>query len=125
MLLVTFLCFFVFSSSIASNEAIAGVLKKAVAGHEYIWAIGLSQLISNVPAAIVLWPFTEDLRALIYGLDTAGLLTIIGSLASVIDLRLYSREYPGQALRFLVTFEKLSLAFFAVIFLPQLLLLRI
>ncbi len=124
-LLFTFFCFFIFSSSVSGSPAVSGFLKRSVAGNEYPWALALSQLISNVPAAIVLWPFTEDLRALIYGLDTAGLLTIIGSLASVIDLRLYSREYPGQALRFLVTFEKLSLAFFAVIFLPQLLLLRI
>ena len=125
VLLLTFLCFFIFSSSIAGNPAVAGFLKKSVAGSEYLWALLLSQVISNVPASIVLWPFTEDLRALIYGLDTAGLLTIIGSLASVIDLRLYTREYPGQGMKFLIAFEKISLAFFACVFLPQQLLLRL
>ena len=123
VLLLTFLCFFVFSSSVAANGSIAAFLHKAVAGKEYWWSIGISQLISNVPAGIVLWPFSTDLKALIYGLDTAGLVTVIGSLASVINLRLYVREYPGQGTRFLLAFEKYSLAFFVPTVLLQLLLL--
>lgn len=123
VLLLTFLCFFIFSSSIAANETVAGFLKSAVGGNEYWWSIGVSQIISNVPAAIVLWPFTTSLKSLIYGLDTAGLVSIIGSLASVINLRLYTREYPGQGKRFLLVFEKISLCFFAVVVLLQLLLL--
>ncbi|MBQ6431908.1 MAG: hypothetical protein IJJ99_08560 [Oscillospiraceae bacterium] len=123
VLLLTFLCFFIFSSSVAANETIAGFLKNAVAGHEYWWSIGISQIISNVPAAIVLWPFTTALKPLIYGLDTAGLVSIIGSLASVINLRLYTREYPGQGKKFLLVFEKISLCFFAIVVLLQLLLL--
>ncbi len=122
VLLLTFLCFFVFSSSVAANPAISGFLSRSVAGHEYIWSIAVSQVISNVPAAIVLWPFTEDLKALIYGLDSAGLVSIIGSLASVINLRLYTREYPGRAKDFLISFEVISLAFFALVCIPQLLL---
>ena len=123
VLLLTFLCFFVFSSSIAANQRIAGFLERAVRGNEYWWSIGISQIISNVPASIVLWPFTADLRPLIYGLDTAGLVTVIGSLASVINLRLYTREYPGQAKAFLVCFEKISLCFFAIVVVLQLFLL--
>ena len=123
VLLLTFLCFFVFSSSIAANQRIAGFLERAVRGNEYWWRIGISQIISNVPASIVLWPFTTDLRALIYGLDTAGLVTVIGSLASVINLRLYTREYPGQGKAFLVCFEKISLCFFAIVVVLQLFLL--
>ena len=124
VLLLTFLCFFVFSSSIAANEGISGFLTDSVKGNEYWWSLGLSQLISNVPASIVLWPFTENLKALIYGLDTAGLITIIGSLASVINIRLYTREYPGQGRRFMLWFEVISLAFFAIVVGPQWLLVR-
>ena len=60
VLIITFFCFFVFSSSIAANPHIAGALRRAVAGSEYWWAIGLSQIISNVPASIVLYPFSEN-----------------------------------------------------------------
>lgn len=120
VLLLTFFCFFVFSSSICSNPKVSEFLKCSVGGHEYIWSILLSQVISNVPASIVLWPFTNNLRALLYGLDSAGLCSIIGSLASVINLRIYIREYPGQGLKFIKTFTWISLIFFAIVVLPQL-----
>ena len=119
VLLLTFLCFFIFSSSICNNPAISSFLKRHVSGHEYAWSILLSQIISNVPASIVLWPFTTNLRALLYGLDSAGLCSIIGSLASVINLRIYSREYPGKSLSFLKTFTWISLVFFAIVVFPQ------
>ncbi len=120
VLLLTFLCFFVFSASICANPAVSDFLSRAVGGHEYVWSILLSQVISNVPASIVLWPFSKNLRALIYGLDSAGLCSIIGSLASVINLRIYVREYPGKGWAFIKTFTWISLAFFAIVVLPQL-----
>lgn len=122
-LLGTFFCFFLFSSSVADNPSIAEFLKKTVSGHEYVWSIGVSQIISNVPAAILLWPFTSDLKSLIYGLDTAGLVSVIGSLASVINMRIYVKEYPGCGGKFMKVFEIVSLAFFAVVAPLQLLLL--
>ena len=124
VLLLTFLCFFIFSSSIAGNETIAAFLHRSVAGNEYLWSLLLSQVISNVPASIVLWPFTENLPALLYGLDTAGLISVIGSLASVINLRIYTREYPGRGGHFLLVFEKICLCFFAIVVVPQWLLCR-
>lgn len=124
VLLVTFFCFFVFSSSIAANDRIAAVLKKAVAGNEYWWSIGLSQIISNVPSTIVLYPFTENFAGLIYGADTAGLCSLIGSLASVINYRIYVREYPGSGGRFIKVFTLISWAFFLIVVIPGLLLSR-
>ena len=118
VLLITFFCFFVFSSSVAANPAVAGFLSKALAGREYVGSILLSQLISNVPAAIVLYPFAENVGALLYGLDSAGLVSLIGSLASVINYRIYVREYPGQGGKFIKTFTLVSLAFFAFVALP-------
>ena len=124
VLLITFLCFFIFSSSIAANETIASFLKDAVAGQEYWWCIGLSQIISNVPASIVLYPFTENFSGLIYGADTAGLVSLIGSLASVINYRIYVREYPGNGKRFIKTFTLISWAFFVIVVIPGFLLCR-
>lgn len=118
VLIFTFLCFFIFSSSIAGNPAISTFLKKAVAGREYWWAIGLSQIISNVPASIVLYPFTENFAGLIYGADTAGLCSLIGSLASVINYRLYVREYPQNGGKFIKTFTLISWAFFIIVVVP-------
>ena len=123
-LLLTFLCFFVFSSSIAGNGAIAGFLERSVAGREYWWAIGLSQVISNVPASIVLYPFTKNFAGLIYGADTAGLCSLIGSLASVINYRIYVREYPKNGGKFVKAFTLVSWAFFLIVVIPGLLLSR-
>ena len=118
VLLATFLCFFVFSSSITSNERISALLRGLVANNEYWWAIGISQIISNVPASIVLWPFTVNNAGLIYGLDTAGLCSLIGSLASVINYRIYVREYPGRGRAFIRTFTLTSWAFLAIVIVP-------
>ena len=118
ILIFTFLCFFVFSSSIAANPKISDVLNKAVAGNEYWWAIGLSQIISNVPASIVLYPFTQNFAGLIYGADTAGLVSLIGSLASVINYRIYVREYPDNGFKFVKTFTLVSCAFFVIVVIP-------
>ena len=118
VLLVTFFCFFVFSSSVAANETVAAFLEKAMDGREYIGSILLSQVISNVPAAIVLYPFSKNIGALLYGLDSAGLVSLIGSLASVINYRIYVREYPGNGWKFVKTFTLVSLAFFAFVVLP-------
>ncbi len=118
VLLLTFLCFFLFSASVTANPTVSRFLSGAVAGREYWWGIGLSQFISNVPAAIVLYPFTQNLPALLYGVDSAGLCTLIGSLASVINYRIYVREYPGGGGRFVKVFTLISLAFFALVVLP-------
>ena len=122
VLLLTFLCFFVFSSSITSNEKIAAFLSEAVAGREYWWSIGLSQLISNVPSTIVLYPFSKNFAGLIYGADTAGLCSLIGSLASVINYRIYIREYPGRGLKFIGVFTLISWIFFLIVVIPGMLL---
>lgn len=130
VLLLTFLCFFIFSSSICRNPKVSEFLSKTVKNHEYIWSILLSQIISNVPASIVLWPFSggteQNLKALLYGLDSAGLCSIIGSLASVINLRIYSREFPGSknTWNFIKTFTWISLASFAAVVFPQLWIIR-
>lgn len=118
VLLGTFLCFFVFSSSISANPSVNEFLTRAVGGREYWWGILLSQAISNVPAAIVLYPFTENLTALLYGVDTAGLCSLIGSLASVINYRLYVREYPGRGKKFILVFTWISWIFLAFVILP-------
>jgi hypothetical protein len=118
VLIATFFCFFVFSSQVAANPSIAGFLSRAVANHEYWWAIGISQIISNVPATIVLYPFTKNVAGLIYGADTAGLCSLIGSLASVINYRIYVKEYPGQGGKFIKTFTLICWAFFAIVVIP-------
>ena len=118
VLLVTFLCFFIFSSAITGHPKIYDFLETIVEGREYISVLVLSQVISNVPATIVLYPFTDNFTALIYGADTAGLVSLIGSLASVINYRIYVREYPGNGKKFIKVFTLISWAFFIIVVIP-------
>lgn len=56
----------------------------------------LSQVISNVPSAILLSAFTTNHRALLLGVSIGGLGTMIASLANLISFKLYQREYDGR-----------------------------
>ena len=70
----------------------------------------------------MLYPFSRNFAGLIYGADTAGLCSLIGSLASVINYRIYVREYPGNGKAFIRTFTLISWAFFLLVVIPGLLL---
>ena len=78
VLILTFFCFFVFSSSVAANETVAGFLSRTITGHEYVGSILVSQVISNVPAAIVLYPFAEGTGARLRRSGHADRITRVG-----------------------------------------------
>ncbi|MFT7773561.1 SLC13 family permease [Roseateles sp.] len=54
----------------------------------YFAGIGASQLVSNVPAAIVLAEFSSDWRVTAYSVNVGGFGLMIGSLANLIALRM-------------------------------------
>ena len=74
-----------------------------------------SQVISNVPAAVLLSGFTGDWRGLLMGVNVGGLGTPIASLASLISLRLYLRAEGARALPFLAAFTLANLAGLALL----------
>ena len=56
--------------------------------HLYVASIGLSQVISNVPAAIALAEYSHDWRVMAYGVNVGGFGLMVGSLANLIALRM-------------------------------------
>ena len=59
----------------------------------YTMSIALSQVISNVPATILLTPAAHgEWRELLYGVNAGGCGTIIASLANLLGWRIYVRE---------------------------------
>ena len=56
--------------------------------HLYFAAIGASQIVSNVPAAIALAEYSGDWRVIAYGVNVGGFGFMVGSLANLIALRL-------------------------------------
>ncbi|MFC7705529.1 SLC13 family permease [Plastorhodobacter daqingensis] len=88
-LLLVFILMFVNLGLLGQLPAIAAAVPKALAlGGGYGVGAGLSQGMSNVPAAVFLAPFTEDWRALAWGVSVGGFGLAIGSLANLIALRL-------------------------------------
>ena len=94
-LLLTFVGFFIFIGNIGRLPAFSQMLQQIVSGNEILAGVAASQVISNVPAALLLSGFTEDLPALIVGVNLGGLGTLIASMASLISYKLIVRE-EGQ-----------------------------
>ena len=110
MLLLTFVCFFVVSENLGRMEAVRSFLQSLLDRSTLLTAVGASQVISNVPAAVLLSSFTDSWRELLAGVNIGGLGTPIASLASLITLKLYLR-WPGAKVgRFMVVFTIANLA---------------
>ena len=94
MLLLTFVCFFTVSENLGRVDSIRVFLQQLLQANTLLTAIGTSQVISNVPAAVVLSGFTDQWRQLLSGVNIGGLGTPIASLASLITIKFYMR-WPG------------------------------
>jgi Na+/H+ antiporter NhaD/arsenite permease-like protein len=104
MLLLTFVCFFVVSENLGRVEVIRSFLQSLLSKNTLLTAVGASQIISNVPAAVLLSAFTDHWRELLSGVNIGGLGTPIASLASLITLKLYLR-WPGARIgKFILVF---------------------
>lgn len=123
-LLLTFLCFFLFIGNAGRIPAVSAMLRELIEGRELPVGVALSQVISNVPAAILLSGFTDSARALLYGVNIGGLGTLIASLASVISYRLYGNSQGARKGAYLKAFTLYNAAFLAVLYAAAALLLR-
>lgn len=115
LLLLTFVCFFVFIGNVKQLPAVTELLRSLIEKRELLMGILSSQLISNVPAAILLSGFTTDARALLYGIDLGGLGTLIASLASVISFKLYGNSKGASKGAYLKTFTIYNLVFLLIL----------
>ncbi|MBR7114118.1 MAG: anion permease [Firmicutes bacterium] len=103
-LLLTFLCFFIFVGNVAAWPAAHHFIATILQGRVLLVSALLSQLISNVPAAVMLASFTQESTALLLGVNIGGLGTLVASLASLISYRLYCGEAQAQPGRYLKVF---------------------
>ena len=103
-LLLTFVCFFIFAGNMGRIPDVRGFLSGLLEKNTLLTAILSCQLISNVPASVLLSGFTQDWRALLLGTNIGGLGTPIASLASLISLRLYLRSEGAKPVRYLAVF---------------------
>lgn len=118
-LLLTFAGSFIFIGNIGHSDFVdqirMGLL--ATSGGTYLAGLGLSQVVSNVPAAMLLAGLTapQNADALLLGVNIGGMGTLIASMASVISFKLFVMEYPAQAAAYLRMFTYYNIIGLAVI----------
>jgi Na+/H+ antiporter NhaD/arsenite permease-like protein len=110
-LLVIFAAFFTFSGNMARIEPVRELFRKLLAHGVMPVAALTSQVISNVPAAILLSQFTDDYPGLLVGVNIGGVGTLVASLASLITFREYTKHVKGQTGRFMALFSVISFGF--------------
>ena len=103
-LLATFVCFFIVSGNLGRMDGVQMFLQGLLDRSTLLTAVLTSQVISNVPAAVLLSGFTDSWNALLQGVNIGGLGTPIASLASLITLKQYLRSKDAQPGRFLLVF---------------------
>ena len=115
-LLLTFIAFFVFIGNMGRIPMFSNYINTIINGRECITGILSSQLISNVPAALLLSGFTDNIRPLIVGVNVGGLGTLIASMASLISFKYIGRENKSLRGRYLFYFAVVNVVFLAVLF---------
>ena len=114
-LLLTFVCFFVFAGNMGRIEAVCTALEQLMEAHPLLTSVAASQVISNVPAAVLLSGFTDNWQSLLIGVDLGGLGTPIASLASLISLRIYLHVGGARIGKFMLVFGAANIVMLALL----------
>lgn len=116
-LLVTFVCFFIIIGNISESNGMKTLAHANLRGDTSVFfsSIFLSQLISNVPASILLSNYTSDWKPLLLGVNIGGLGTIIASLASVISYKLYIQANRKESKNYLIKFSFYNFSFLGIL----------
>lgn len=122
-LLAVFAAFFVFTGNLSSVPTVKDFLPRLFSNEESVCfsTAAVSQVISNVPAALMVAPFTGLWKPVLLGANLGGLGTLIASLASVITYQFYIGEQGAKGGRYLCFFTVCNL-FFLIILIPVVLL---
>jgi len=114
-LLLTFVCFFLFVGNLSALSSVRTLISGCLEGRVLLASAVVSQVISNVPAAVMLATFTDNARELLLGVDIGGLGTLVASLASLISFRIYSRAAGAHVGRYLVVFSIMNFVLLALL----------
>ncbi|GAA1546536.1 SLC13 family permease [Nocardioides humi] len=107
--------FFVAAEGLARVPSVASALRDLLAVDPLVVSALGSQVLSNVPTAILAAPFTSEHAQLLVGVNVGGVGTVIASLASLITLRQYAVVRPGETAAFLRVFTVVNVAFLVVL----------
>ena len=94
-LLITFIGFFIFVGNISTMDVVKNFMEGILNSPKstFLASVLSSQVISNVPATMLLSGFTDHFKELLLGVNIGGMGTLIASLASVISYKIYASEF--------------------------------
>lgn len=115
-LLLTFIGFFIFTGNLARFDEIKALLESLVTKREVLCGVVSSQLISNVPAALLLSNFTDNIRDLVIGVNLGGMGTLIASMASLISYKLYAATADSKSGRYMMCFTLFNVVYLVLLY---------
>lgn len=111
ILLLTFIGFFIFTGNMGRIPEVRNFLQSVSVGREFVVAMIASQLISNVPATLMLSGFVSDYKELLIGVNVGGLGTLIASMASLISFKAYGNDYKENRAKYIAVFTAVNILF--------------
>jgi Na+/H+ antiporter NhaD/arsenite permease-like protein len=108
-LILTFIVLFILIGNLENIPIIHSLLSKGIVGNEVLFGIISSQIISNVPAAILLTTFSNNYPAIIVGINIGGLGTLIASMANLISFKILVKEFHNFRRKYLLIFTILNM----------------
>lgn len=114
-LLLTFIALFILIGNLENIPFFNSLFRQFITGNEVLWGIVASQVISNVPAAILLSGFSTNYEAIIVGINIGGFGTLIASMANLISFKILVRECDEFKVRYFVIFTVLNVILLVVL----------
>ena len=114
-LLLTFVAFFILIGNLQNMPFIYEFFKNLIVGNELVCGILASQIISNVPAGVMLSGFSTNYKAIILGINIGGLGTLIASMANLISYKIFVNDFNNLKWRFIGIFTAWNIILLAIL----------
>ena len=114
-LLLTFIALFILIGNLENISFFTSLFERYIAGNEVIWGVIASQVISNVPSAMLLSGFSTNYEAIIIGINIGGFGTLIASMANLISYKILIRECDEFKIRYLLVFTVLNVVLLVIL----------
>lgn len=116
-LLVTFVFFFIFVGNMGRIDVVYDTMSDIISKSTTVTAVAASQVISNVPTALLMSAFTDNGRSLVIGTNLGGLGTLIASMASLITYKYHAALPPAKekSVNYILAFSIINIIFLVIL----------
>ena len=114
-LILTFVALFILIGNLENIPYFSLLFKNWIVGNEVICAVIASQIISNVPSAMLLCGFSTNYEAIIIGINIGGFGTLIASMANLISYKIVVREHSELKTKYLTIFIFLNIVLLIIL----------